>query len=73
MFYRSSNTSLLHWYYSLMQYKWRHLQGNSRQVPLSAIKDEEGCRSKVEGDAEGRVDTPEGEASPSAAVTDRLG
>lgn len=56
-----------------MQYKWRHLQGNSRQVPLSAIKDEEGCRSKVEGDAEGRVDTPEGEASPSAAVTDRLG
>jgi hypothetical protein len=31
-----------------MQYKRRHLQGNSRQVPLSAIKDEEGRRSKVE-------------------------
>jgi len=30
-----------------MQYKRRHLQGNSRQVPLSAIKDEAGCWSKV--------------------------
>jgi hypothetical protein len=31
-----------------MQYKMRHLQGNSRQVPLSKIKDEGGRRSKVE-------------------------
>jgi hypothetical protein len=47
-----------------MQYKRRHLQGNSRQVPLSAIKDEGGCRGG------GSADAPEGEASPSAAVTD---